>query len=717
MAKKNPKKAQKIRNDCIARWDNNWKYNKAIYHEMTQFIMGEQWKEDEAKLFETYKKIPLTVNKIAPLMNQIVGEQRQNTPNLQIMPDEGVDEEIANVREALVKEISLNSQAKVIYQNVFQQAVVGGFSIFLVYTEYNNKRNFDQDILIKSFRDPTKCYFDLGCETPCKTDGMFSGYRTTMTRKKFSSIYGQDLEKKIGITSTEADSSLYADDMTGALFSDEHSIVVIDHFERKSKIVKLYQLSNNKYIRQDELDTLEKMSVNETEFLMYNGEPVTIVDEREFPEYRIVHSKWAGDYELEKTDFPSEQLPLIFVDQNSYYDKDGKQITRPFFKDSRDSQRFINYLRTQISYLVKVTRYDQFMVSKQNVKGPDTQAMWRDPATQQGGLWYDESPNGNKPEQLRPPELSTSLMLQYQEAARDIQATCGVFDTQMGDQGNEVSGIAIDKRTRRGQYNTYIPYDSVNRAIACAGDIINEMIPKVYDTERMMNLELRDRGRTNVMLNKQVDQYGAAPLQNDMTQGTFKIRLVPGMSFEGQKEENRQSMDAVLGKSPEAFNLIADLYVENLPMANNIEMRNRLRATVPPEIIEAGKTGQPLPPKPPQQDPMIALKQQELQMKMQQSMMDAQAKAHELQLKEQEIIMKSHQAGVDFSAELQKIQAQKEEVMVKMHDQEMRYDAEMKRIAADHQRGHLQNVVKILTHQPNHFKPTNEPETMNDVSE
>jgi len=38
------------------------------------------------------------------------------------------------------------------------------------------------------------------------------------------------------------------------------------------------------------------------------------------------------------------------------------------------------------AYLMRVSRYDQFMVSKANVKSPDTQQIWKDPATAQGGL-------------------------------------------------------------------------------------------------------------------------------------------------------------------------------------------------------------------------------------------------------------------------------------------------------------------------------------------
>lgn len=706
MAKKDSEKAGKIR-DLIKRWDDNWKYNKAIYHEMTQFVMGEQWKEDEAKLFETYKKIPLTVNKIAPLMNHLLGEQLQNTPNLQVIPAEEAEVDAVEVREALVKEISLNSHAKTVYQNCFQQACVGGFSAYQIFTEYDNDDSFDQNIRVGAFKDPTKCYWDLGADTPCKTDGMHSGFRTTMSRKKFASLYGKDIEKKIGYSTADISDT----DMIAMTFADERSITVIDHFERKSTMKTIYQLSNDKIVDQKEMDALAKQTIDDVEYIMVDGEPVTIINDRTFPSYTVIHSKWGGDYRLEKTEFPSMQLPIIFVDMKSYYDKDGKQITRPFFKDARDSQRYVNYLRTQMAYLIKISRYDQFIASKQNVKSNDTQQIWRDPSIVQGALIYDESPNGNIPQQLRPPELSQSLLLEYAEAAKDIQVTIGMFDTQVGEQGNEVSGAAIDARTKRGSYNTFVPFNSLNIAITVGGEIINEMIPKVYDSERSMSLDIRDKGRMNVTLNKSMDEYGVQT-ENDMTEGKFKIRLIAGASFEGQKAENLQSMDQVLSKSPEMFNLIGDLYVENLPMANNIEMRNRLRTIVPPEIIQAGKTGQPLPPKPPQQDPMIAIKQQELQMKMQQSMMDAQSKAHELQLKEQDLIMRSHQAGVDFTKELQTLQVQKEQTAAQLREQELRYDAEMKHIAAEQHRNHTQNVVKILTHQPNHFKAQPETETM-----
>jgi hypothetical protein len=346
---------------------------------------------------------------------------------------------------------------------------------------------------------------------------------------------------------------------------------------------------------------------------------------------------------------------------------------------------------------MRVSRYDQFLVSKANVKSPDTQNIWRDPATAQGGLVYDESPNGNKPEQLRPPELSQSLITQYQRALADIESCTGMYGTQVGEQGNETSGVAIDARTKRGNYNTYVPFDSLNRSIACGGTIINEMIPQVYDSERDIQLNMPDTGMTKVTLNKQIDMYGSN-IKNNMKDGKYVIRLLAGASFEGQKQENLESIQAVLQADPTLFRMVADLYVDNLPMANNIEFKNRLRTLVPPEIIEAGKTGKPIPPKPQQPDPMIMIKMQELQLKQQQMQMDNQLKMQEIASKEKEVQLKGIQTGQDMSLEMQKLEHQKLELMASMRNEELRFQAEIHRTNMDAQINHAQNVTHLLTH-------------------
>jgi hypothetical protein len=684
MPKLSRQTCQNIRQD-IRKWDDYWRFNIDQYHEVTQFVMGDQWREDEARVFETYKKIPLTFNKLAPLLNHLLGEQRQNTPALQISPAESVPEQTAEVRAALIKDISLNSCAKIVYQNAFEQAAIGGFGAFLVLNDYENTHNFDQEIKVKLVKDPTRCFWDISAEDICKVEGMFSGYRTRFSRRMFSSKYGKDIERQIGSE---------GNDETTQGFWDDDQITIIDYFSRKYDKVKLCQLSNGYVIEGKDIELLEKVQVGDNELLLWEGQPVTIEQERTSYRYKVKHQKIAGDYILETTDFPSQSLPVLFLDQHSYYDKHGKQICRPIAKDARDAQRLINFLGTQGAYLIKIARNDQFLVSKENVRSPDTRQIWTDPAVVQGGLIYDESPSGVRPEQLRPPEISQSLMVMYERAERDIHSCLGMYDTQIGNQGNEISGAAIDARTKRGSYNNYVTFDALNRAIACAGQIIDEMIPKVYDNERQMMLYMPDTGTKKVNINTPQDAYGL-DVENNMTEGRYKIRLVPGPSYEGQKMEGLEALQMVIKNDPSLFKLFADMYAENLPLPNNIEIRNRLKTIVPPEIIEAGKTGKPI-----QQNNQPSPEQIQMQMAQQKMMMEAKQKEAELILREKELIRKTQETNQKMMHEMQRLETERLEAAAQLQQQEMRYMAEMNKTSADLNIAHANNLIKILTHQP-----------------
>lgn len=698
MPRKDPELCGRIR-DRKDKWDKYWTINRSLYYDWIDFIMGDQWKEDESKLFERYNKIPMMVNKLGVLMNHLLSDQIQNTPNLQIVPDENVPVETADVRAALVKDISLNSDAKTIYQNAFWQAIVGGYGAYIVLTRYINKRSFKKEPYFIDIQDPNRCYWDMSAKTKCKTDGMYSGFATRLSRQAFRDKWGKDIESQIGASAITEDSSF--------AFADDDSITQIDDFEREGKKITLYELSDESVVDEDQFKKLEKVKVDgiKGKAIYKDGNIVTITNKREEVQDRIVHRQIAGDFVLEEEDFPTEEnLPIVFVDQKSYYTKQGQQITRSFFKDVKDAQKYLNYLFTQSAYIMKISRYDQFIMPRKCAAAPDSQQQWRDPSVVNGALYYDETPSGEKPEQLRPPELSQSLTFQYERTLMDIQSGTGMYNAQMGDTGNEVSGDAIDGRKKAGSKNTRVPFNSIDIAIAVGGDIINEMIPKLYDTKRNLVLNMPHAENQSIAINQPSDEYGMQ-VENDMTSGIYKIRLKPGLSFEGQKSEALTSLQLVLNadRSGQVFPMIADLYAENLPLDNNIEIRNRLRTLVPADIIEAGKTGKPLPPKQPQPNPdmiLVQLKQAEMQQKAQKTQQDYEMKQKDLALKQAELQRKALETHQDMTLAWEKLEAEKEEAAAELQESILRYQAEGNRISADLQMNHSQNLIKILTHHP-----------------
>jgi|SRR6185436_4778399 len=781
--KEDEKIARQARIAC-EKFRGNFKQNIDLYHTMHTFVLGQQWTdEEEDDMIKTYRKVPLTSNKLGTMSNSLLGEQQQNTPQLQVVPMTGCDQKTAHLREIMTKDIMFSSDATTAYQVAAGQAAIGGFGAFCIGTDYAHEKSFDQDIVYYHFKDATRCYWDVGAETINKTDGTMCGYLSRMSREKFRDMYGKDTEQNIlktsGITQTQEEIALAVQPDDGDdpfNWADDEGITIIDHYVRKYENDTLYKLSNGNILNQEEMDEMIEHSrdINERNRMMdmqgmqnpmmgmgggmpagqmqgqeeepmaegeaaqlqtdgfgvggsheilpqpkgmdvdrYNraqdlavetdvdsfetmtlwddGEMVRIEDSRPSKRHKIIHYRIAGNYILDQTEFPSQQLPLVYVDNNSYYDKTGKQVTRSFFGDCRDTQRYINYLRTQSAYILKVSRYDQWIGSKKNVASIDTQRNWRDPTAIQGMLTYDESPEGNKPEQIRPPELSVSLFQQYQLAIEDLYTSTGLYPARMGNNGDEASGKAIDARTRQGSYSTYVFFNSINRAIATGGEIVNEMIPRVYDSERVMTLMMPDEGMKNITINQQRDEYGEQ-IENDIRKGTYQVRLKPGPSFEGQKEQALQSLREVLQADPTAFNLIADLYAENLPLANTIEIKNRLKTRVPPQIIEAGKTGE----MPKEQGP--SPEQQAVQIQQQAAQADMQFKQAQIQIKQQELQLKEKEMQAEIEIERMKLEIAQMELAGDIEGERMRYMAETQRTQSDNAISHADNMVKILTH-------------------
>lgn len=787
MAKKASNIAREARK-CCEKWRAVWKLNIHQYHDEHAFILGDQWTDEESRMLKNYSKIPLMFNKQATLINALVGEQQQNTPQIQVIPMDNCDEKVAHIRELIVKDIMFSGDAKTTYQVVASQTFIGGFSAYAVLSDYRHSKSFDQDIYYRYFKDPTKCYWDVGAEDVNKTDGMYCGWLTRVSREKLRDMYGKNIEAKIlpdsnrnnrnDIAATREEVALVSDPGTEGdqfIWADDESVTIQHHFKRITKSETLYKLSNGRTCNQDDLDVIiarskeiqeQKMQEQQMQMMMqmqqmqqqpqaptqaistmqdpnlapgsydplqgqqapqqpnttpqfptpqnsisqqnpqddrltlYDGDDVVrIEDEKESDTHEFKYYKLCGEYILDETTFQSDECPLIFVDQNSYYDKNGKQVCRPFLIDAKDAQRYINYLGTQSAYVLKVSRYDQWIGSKKNVASNDTQQKWSDPLVVQGMLTFDESPSGIVPQRMEPPELSASLLTQYQRAIEDMYTSTGLYPSRLGQQGNEVSGKAIDARTQQGNYATYIAYNSINRAIAKGGEIVNQLIPYIYDATRVISLMDPEEGMKTITINQQMDEYGEV-IENDIRKGTYQVRLIPGPSFEGQKEEALNSLNAAIQAAPQVFPLVADLYAENLPLANTIELKNRLKTLVPPQIIEAGKSGK-MPPQQSQQDPQamqMQMQQQEMQMNMQIKQQELQLKAQQLQLNQMELQLKAKQQDSDVQIEMAKLQAEQQQIEGEIERQKMEFMADIDRTNMEAHMGHSNNIAKILTH-------------------
>jgi len=185
----------------------------------------------------------------------------------------------------------------------------------------------------------------------------------------------------------------------------------------------------------------------------------------------------------------------------------------------------------------------------------------------------------------------------------EMKATTSLYDASLGARSNEVSGIAIRARTSRGDVANFIFHDNLKRAIKFCGDILVDLIPKIYDTERQV-VSMDEMERENMITVNQtvVDQEtGQEVIINDLSQGRYKVKVDTGPSFATQRAEASESMMDFVRTAPEAASFVIDLIAENQDWPGAAKIANRLKKLLPPGIDEEG----PLPPAPPSIEDII----------------------------------------------------------------------------------------------------------------
>src|ERR1700679_1034642 len=237
MPRLNNKKAREARIAC-EKFREFFKYNIDLYHLMHTFVLGEQWEQqEEDDMIKTYRKIRLTANKLGTMSNSLLGEQQQNTPQLQVVPMTECDQKVANLREIIIKDIMFSGDATLAVQVAAKQAAIGGYGAYLIDTDYEHDKSFDLDIVHRSFKDATKCYWDVAADSVTKTDGILCGYISRMSRLKFRELYGKDIEENIyknnSVSQTEEEIALAEQpNEADTLFtwSDDKNTTILDHF-------------------------------------------------------------------------------------------------------------------------------------------------------------------------------------------------------------------------------------------------------------------------------------------------------------------------------------------------------------------------------------------------------------------------------------------------------------------------------------------------------
>lgn len=546
--------------------------------------------------------------KLNSSVRQVINEMRQNRPSGKVRGAEEGDRALAELMQGLCRNIESVSNADQAYDIAYEFAVQGGYGVWRICTDYAKQDDFDLDIFIKPVRNPFGVKFDSASVEIDRRDANWAFVEELIPESEFKSRY-----PKANITDFEDDSSCVD-------WREAGQVRIAEYWEKVPRKRRLLALSDNRVVYLDEL--AKQAGIEQDDVLaLLEANGIRIIKEREVDDHKVIMRltnghEWLG----EPYEFPSKFIPLVPCWGN-IQNVDGKDVFYGLVRPNKDQQRLHNVHRTAAIEAVAKAPKAPFIVKMKWIQ--PFKALW-DQANADDRAYLpvaDDAPDQmDQIARTRQAEIPTALIQLAAIDSEDIKAGTGIYDASLGARSNETSGKAINARAMQGATATFNYVDNFAYAVRYTWEILVDMVPKVYDTQRVVRILGEDGGEkwktlfqevpvTDAMGQPVLDMYGQprTMVVNDLSKGKYDVVVTIGPSFATQRMEAVDAFTSMLGQMgpglpPQIAALMAFTVFQNmdLPGADKVEAAFKKLLTAqgvmdPEEGEQAPEQGQPNP--------------------------------------------------------------------------------------------------------------------------
>jgi hypothetical protein len=545
--------------------------------------LGEQWPSNIVKQRTQENRPCLTINKLPAFIRQVVNDARQNKPQIRVHPvDSGADKETADIYNGLIRNIEYTSDADVAYDTATECAVSIGFGYFRVGLHYAFEDTFDLDLGIERISNPFSVYGDPHSTAADSSDWNSAFVVEMVPKETFSARY-----KDAGVIdwSSDAYNSLKDPWVT------EDQVMVAEWWRREEYEKDIFQLSDGSVQSEDAMEERGPM---------WAAQGIQIVNQRTTRCHRVKHYLLTGADVLEEQEWAGKFIPIIPV-YGDEVDVEGKRYFKSLIRDAKDAQRMFNYWRTTSTELVALAPRAPFIGPKGAFKTDANK--WATANTQSHAYIEYDVTQGGAPQRQPFDGTPAGALQEALNASDDMKAIIGLYDASLGARSNETSGKAILARQREGDVSTFHFQDNMSRAIRHAGRILIDLIPHVYNKERIVRTIGEDGTQEAVQLKTPVpvtDKQGQPVMGQDgmlMTRvfdlgaGKYDLTVTTGPSFTTRREEAAEQMTEMVRAFPAAAPVMGDLIAKNLDWPGADEIADRLKAINPALQSQQGQGG------------------------------------------------------------------------------------------------------------------------------
>ncbi len=563
--------------------------------------LGEQWPRTIEQQRRNEQRPCLTINKMPAFIRQVVNDSRQNKPSIKVHPvDSNADPKTAEVINGLIRNIEYTSNADVAYDTAIEASVSGGFGYWRVGMDYAYEDTFEMDLSIERVANQFSVYGDPDSMCADSSDWNVAFVVEPMRKAEFKAKYGGKKNADGDAVDTDFESDAWAN--AGVWIEDE-TVMVAEWWKREPIEKEIVKLSNGHvYAAEDLAQDMDLQALIEAGTLQ-------VVGTRKTRSHKVTQIIMSGADILEKNDWPGCYIPIIPV----YGDEivvEGKRYFQSLIHSAKDAQRMFNYWRTTSTELVALAPRVPW-IGRKGTFDSDVDRWATANTTSHSFLEYDGEAPQRQPLDVGP---AAGALQEALNASDDMKAIIGIYDASLGARSNETSGKAIMARQREGDVATFHFIDNLARAIRHTGRILIDLIPKVYNAERVIRVLGEDGSPRSVQVNSgqpqpvmgpdgkpQVDEYGQAIMaMHDLTVGKYDLTVTTGPSFTTRREEAAMQMTEFVRAFPAAAPVIGDLLAQNLDWPGADEIADRLKKInpalkdqgIPPEVQQMIQQGQ-----------------------------------------------------------------------------------------------------------------------------
>ena len=554
-----------------------------------KFGAGDQWPVTLQNSRNLESRPCITVNKVDNYCRQVSNQQRQQRPRIKVHATNTHEDMVdAQTISGIIRHIEVNSNADHAYDNAFEYAVRMGWGYVRVRTDYISEDSFDQEIYIDPVDNPFTVYFDPNSVAPDGSDADRCLITTMMLKEEFRKLYPDADDGGTSFTQRGTGDSQ-------SEWITKEDIRLAEYYYTVREKATLYLLSDGSSTFADDKDFFKRL----------DAFGITVVDKRDSFKKTIKYCKMTAVEILEERDWAGKYIPIVPVYGRHIVIGD-KRKKFGMIRYAKDPQRMYNFWQTAITEGVALAPKAKWLIAEGQDEGHESD--WANaniksfPVLRYKQTDIDGRP-APVPSRLQPEPPQAGIMAAAMGVDNDIKNIMGVFDPAQLGQGN-ISGKALNGQQQQVDLTNFDYYDNLTRSISHVGKICLDLIPKIYDTERVMRI-IGDDGKPELLTINQRDSVDH--VLNDISVGQYDVVMETGPGYNSKRQEAVDNMLPLLSAAPELMQVAGDLVFRNMDWPGADIIADRLAAANPmAQIDDKSKV-------PPQVQMQLAMSQKQIQ--------------------------------------------------------------------------------------------------------